>query len=390
MVSCRLSAVGYHPHMRVLHLLAADRWTGAAATALALVEALRSTGVDAHLAYRPGHNLETRLAGLDWALPLLAKERSIGDLRRARAAVRGAAAGCDLVHCHLPHDHLLARLALRRASPPIVRSVRHPRHLRRDPYYRWLLRDTAAVALANAAMEPLAARVPELSGAVRVVLPPAVAPRFHRGLAGAATRARLGIPAGAVVSGTVGKLAGGRGQDVFLHALAGAPATWGLVIGGGEVEKHLRKLALRLGVANRLTFAGYVEAGLEHLYAAMDLFVFPAAGSDHGHRAIAEASACGVPTLAADLPGVRDLVEVGSTGALWPADDAAALAVLLTEWSGDATRRESAGRAAAARAAGWTPVGLATTALALYASCLREPTNGRSAHAGPDIPSGHP
>lgn len=376
--------------MQVLHLVAADRWTGAAATALQLVEALRDAGTDARLAYRGGHNLATRLAGRDWAFPVLAKERSIGDLRRAVATVRSLAAGCDIVHCHLPHDHLLARLALHATPIPIVRSVRHPRHLRGDPFYRWLLRGTAAVALANSALETRAARLAELGDAARAVLPPAVEPRFRPGLDGSPVRRKLGIPAAAVVAGTVGKLAPGRGQDVLIHALAAAPTTWGLVGGGGDHEKRLRSLARRLGVADRLAFAGYVEAGLEQVYAAMDLFVFPAAGSDHGHRAIAEAAACGVPVIAADLPGVRDLVEAGATGELWSADDAAALAVLLTAWSGDAVRRDAAGHAAAARAAGWTPAGLAAIALALYASCRRDSTNERPARVGSGILGGRP
>jgi glycosyltransferase involved in cell wall biosynthesis len=358
--------------MRVLHLVAADRWTGAAATALQLVEALRDAGVDARLAYRRGHNLEARLAGLDWADPILAKERSVGAVRRAVAAVRRAARDADLVHCHLPHDHLLARLALRGSPVPIVRSVRHRRHLRGDPFYAWLLYRTAALALANSDMEPLVVRRPELVGVPRLVLPPGVGARFRPGLDGGPARARLRIPATAVVAGTVGKLAADRGQDVLLHALVAAPATWGLIVGGGDHGKRLRARARRLDVADRVVFAGYVEDGLELLYAAMDLFVFPAAGSDHGHRAIAEASACGVPTLAADLPGVRDLVGVGATGSLWPADDAAALAELLAQWTADAVRRRSAGRAAAARASTWTPAGLAATTLDLYHCCRPE------------------
>lgn len=357
--------------MRVMQLVAADRWTGAAATALSLAEALRGAGVDAHLAYRPGHNLETRLAGLAWTHPLLAKERSIGDLRRAVAAVRRLASDCDVVHCHLPHDHVLARLALRGAAIPLVRSVRHPRHLRADPFYRWLLRDAAALAFANTAMASLAARLPALRDMARVVLPPVVEPRFQAVPGDRAARPRLAIPPDAVVAGTVGKLAAGRGQDVFLHALAAAPATWGLLVGGGEREDRLRRLARRLGVADRVVFAGYAEDGLAALYAAMDVFVFAAPGSDHGHRAIAEASACGVPALAADLAGVRDLVEPGVTGALWPPDDAAALAVLLTRWTRDPDARAAAGRAARQRASAWTPEALARAACGLYERVVR-------------------
>jgi mannosyltransferase len=103
----------------------------------------------------------------------------------------------------------------------------------------------------------------------------------------------------------------------------------------------------------------------------MDLFVFPAQGSDHAHRAIAEASACGVPTLAADVPGVGDLVEPGVTGDVYPASDAAALAVLMASWARDPARRAGAREAASARArALWTPERLAGTALALYKALL--------------------
>ena len=171
------------------------------------------------------------------------------------------------------------------------------------------------------------------------------------------------------MAGTIGKLDRGRGHDLFLHALGAAPGVWGIVIGKGPYLETLQKLARRLAVAGRLAFPGYVEAGLEDLYAAMDVFVFPAAGSDHAHRAIAEAAGCGTPALAADLPGVLDLVEPGVTGDVYPADDAAALAVRIAAWGRDPAKRGAAGAAAAARARSlWTPQTLAAAALELYRS----------------------
>jgi glycosyltransferase involved in cell wall biosynthesis len=76
-----------------------------------------------------------------------------------------------------------------------------------------------------------------------------------------------------------------------------------------------------------------------------------------------------VATVAADLPGVRDVVEPGVTGDLYPATDAAALAVLMTGWAREPGRRRAAGEAAAARARTlWTPHRLAEAALDLYAT----------------------
>ncbi len=354
--------------MRVLHLIAADRFTGAAAPALQLVEALRQAGCDAEFAIRGGHNLQERLAGCPWVHPILTKERSMGDLRRAVARVRRLAEGFDVLHCHLPHDHALARLALRSPSRGrvLIRSVRHPRHLRRDPFQGWLFAATAGVALATPALARRWQRRRQAARIPWVVLPPAVEKRFRRAGDRTGTRARLGVPAAAVVAGTVGKLHRHRGQDLFLRALAAAPGVWGMIVGQGEGCEHLRALAETLGVAPRVCFPGYVEEGLAHLYAAMDLFVFPAAGSDWGHRAIVEAMACGVTVLAAEVEGAADLVRPGLTGDLYPAHDAAALAVLISAWAGDAARRAAAGREAAVQAGAWTPARLAATALELY------------------------
>jgi len=362
--------------VKVLQLVAADRWTGAAAPALQLAEALRAAGVDCRFAYRPGRGLEQRLSGRDWCYPILAKERGLADLRRAVLRVRELGGGMDVVHCHLPHDHLLARLALRgrgrgRGGPGVllVRSVRHPGHLTPHLYHRWLWRGTRGVALANSSMVAPAGRLGAFAGVPSMVLPAGLEAAFFGPLERAGSRARLRVPPDVFVAGTIGKIDPTRGHQDFIRALAVAPDVWGIIIGKGPAVAALQDLARQLGVAPRLVWAGYVEEGREHIFAAMDLFVFPAAGSDWGHRAIAEASACGLPTLAADLPGVADLVESGVTGELYATNDAAGLGHRLVAWAADRRRCRVAGRAAAERARQrWTPTALAAAALELYRS----------------------
>ena len=355
--------------MRVLHVVAADRWTGAAAVALQLAEAQRAAGVDVVFCCRGGDTLAARVAGRDWARPVLAKERTPGDFAASLGALRSLARGCDVVHTHLPHDHLLARLALRPLPGLLlVRSVRRDRHLRRDPYQRWLFHRIDGVGLCHAGLAPRAARLLGDRGVPVRVLPPAVRPGFAPARSREATRAALGLPTAAIVAGTLGKLDRDRGQDVFLRALAAAPGVRGLIIGDGPNRAGLETLAWRLGVADRVVFAGFVDEGLADLLAALDLFVFPAAGSDHGHRALVEAAACGVPALAAGLPGVAAVLRPGETGALFPPDDAAALAVQVLAWASDRQRLELAGDAARSLAAGWSGAALATAAEELYSA----------------------
>ncbi|MCS7183335.1 MAG: glycosyltransferase [Thermoanaerobaculum sp.] len=352
--------------MRVLHLVAADRWTGAAATALQAVEALREAGVDAHLAFRPGRNLQTRLAGFPWAHPILEKERSWSTLARVLRQLRQLLQGFDLLHTHLPHDHLLALWARRGFPhpPQVVRSVHHPSHLRRDPYHRLLFRSVAGVGLAHSEMLPAAQRL--APQAPVAVLPLALEPRFTPMAQREAIRQELGIPRDAFVAGTVGKLDPTRGQDLLLLALGAVPESWGLVVGKGPFLPRLEKLAKKLGINGRVLFPGYHEEGLERLYNAMDLFIFPEPGSDWAHRAVAEAAACGVPSLAVDVPGIRDLVEPGVSGELWPRGDAAALAVLIQKWKENPQRCREAGSRARQRVQGLTSAALSRALMELY------------------------
>lgn len=348
----------------VVHLVAADRWTGAAATALQAVEALRTRGVETLFVFRPGRGLQERLAGFPWAHPILEKEHSPGNLRRVLQKLKDLLAQAQVVHVHLPHDHLLAWWVLRNldSKPRLFRSVHHPKHLHANPYHRFLFRHVAGVGVANSAMVEQARRL-----ANKVVrLPLALEERFFCQHEKDGVRSFLGIPRKVFVVGTVGKLDAGRGQDLLLHALAAVPAAWGIIVGKGPHLARLQKLARQLKLGERVIFPGYVEEGLEQLYAAMDVFVFPEAGSDWAHRAVAEAAACGIPSLAVDVPGIRDLVEPGKTGDLWPQGDAAALAVLLRQWQQDRPRREKAGKEARRLAGELTPQALADALFLLY------------------------
>ena len=94
----------------------------------------------------------------------------------------------------------------------------------------------------------------------------------------------------------------------------------------------LEALAGRLGLGERVHWAGYQERALPELYSAMDVVLFTATGSDHGHRMISEAQGCGRPVVAADLPGVASLIQDGISGRIvspTPAALAEATAPLL-------------------------------------------------------------
>ena len=91
--------------MRVLHLAAGNRWTGAAAPAFAEVEALRAAGVDAHYAYVGGYKLETKLKQIDFAHPLIEKAQNPVAARRTIRALQALGPFDVVRYCpHGPDD----------------------------------------------------------------------------------------------------------------------------------------------------------------------------------------------------------------------------------------------------------------------------------------------
>jgi phosphatidylinositol alpha-mannosyltransferase len=96
------------------------------------------------------------------------------------------------------------------------------------------------------------------------------------------------------------------------------------------------------------------------LLAAADVFVSPALGQESFGLTLVEAMAAGVPVVASDIPGYREVVRNGVDGLLVPPGDPGALAAALERVLGDpeeAARLRRAGPARAERYAWRSVVG---------------------------------
>jgi glycosyltransferase involved in cell wall biosynthesis len=88
---------------------------------------------------------------------------------------------------------------------------------------------------------------------------------------------------------------------------------------------------------------------VERLYAGMDLFVL-ASHREGFPRAAMEAAAMGVPIVATDIRGCRQVVDDGVTGRLVPVRDAGALADAVAALASDPAARAPMADAARAKA----------------------------------------
>ena len=151
----------------------------------------------------------------------------------------------------------------------------------------------------------------------------------------------------------VGLLHPGKGQAEAIRALAlltqQHPDARLLLAGSGDqvYEQALRRLADELGVAERVTFLGYVADPLT-VYAQADAALTCSRHEGMG-RTTAEAMAAGLPVIGYDGGGTPEVIEDGQTGLLYrggAAELAAAMERLAAE-PGWAAELGANGRASA-------------------------------------------
>ena len=109
---------------------------------------------------------------------------------------------------------------------------------------------------------------------------------------------------------------------------------WQLLLVGDGPERPAVEAAFR-PLGNRVAFLGQLEAGpLSALYAASDLYVWPAINEAYG-MALLEAQAAGLPILSVQTRGVPDIVRHGETGWLTADDHPVTMAAGLHRLLGD-------------------------------------------------------
>ncbi len=135
-------------------------------------------------------------------------------------------------------------------------------------------------------------------------------------------RSRLNLPRGTFLLGHVGRLAPEKNLTFlahavvrFLHQHAGAHF---FVVGSGPCEEDIQAICQRAHVADRLHLVGSLSGReLVDAYSAMDAFAFASTSETQG-LVLAEAMTAGVPVVALDAPGAREVVRDYVNGRLLP------------------------------------------------------------------------
>lgn len=272
----------------------------------------------------------------------------------------------DVLHTHNPKPGVYGRLLGRLAGIPLVVNTVHGIYATdRDPVAK-----RALVYL----LEALAARCSDvelvqnmedfaLLTRLRVSSPSRTRllgngvdlQRFDPGRFDSSHRARvrhqLGIGESEVVVGAVGRLVAEKGFPELFEAAKGLEDRYVvLCMGPHDPDKPGALTESALGKARK---AGVRILGmrpdLDELYPAMDIFVL-ASHREGFPRAAMEAAAMGLPVIATDIRGCREVVRDGFNGLLVPVEDPPALETAIRRLGEDPDFRADLGRAGAALA----------------------------------------
>ena len=121
-----------------------------------------------------------------------------------------------------------------------------------------------------------------------------------------------------------------------------------VMVGDGPDRLSAEQEARALGVERDVHFLGRIDP-VAPLLACADLYLLPTDRESFGLSAL-EAMACGVPALAYDVGGIREVVKNGVTGALRPVGDVDGLAEFGVTLLRDSARWSAMSAAAAADA----------------------------------------
>lgn len=266
----------------------------------------------------------------------------------------------DIVHTHSSKAGILGRVAARRAGVPIIIHTVHGMSFNRtqNPWIQRAYRDLEAycarftdkiITVADAMIDqtvragvaPADKCVTIYSGMETEHFDPA---RYDR----QAIRMRLGIPADAVVVGTVARMFTNKGYEQLIPAMPkiveAAPNVRFLWIGDGPHREQYLQQVTQMGLRDRVYLTGLVPPeGVAEWLSAADMLAH-ASQWEGLPRVVVQALLLEKPAVAFDVDGTPEVVITDRTGVLVRLNDIEGLAAGVARLANDRGLRRQLGR----------------------------------------------
>jgi L-malate glycosyltransferase len=325
--------------MRILQISSARSIGGGERHLIDLSNELTRRGHDVFLAAVPGSPLPSAMHELAGDKIVEVRLRNALDLASAITLARFARAKrIDLINAHFAKDYPVAAAAARLAGVQLVitRHVLFPM----NRLHRSFLRNARTViAPSNAVADSL--RAQNLFDPEKIVT-------IRYGLNVERFPARRSDRRDRFCIGSIGNLDPVKGLDIFIRAAEivsnQLPEARFRIVGedrtrDGRNEEHLRGLIDRLNLSRVVRLAGWSD-DVSTVLNEFDIFVSTSRSESFGF-AIAEAMLSGVPVVASETEGAREIISDPSLGVLVPTESPDAIANAIVDLHQDAALRET-------------------------------------------------
>lgn len=303
------------PAMKILHVIAGSATGGAETFCMDAIAALAERGTDQRVICRPHAQVRARLdaAGISYEpLSFTLASRLVGGPAKIQREARAWRA--DLVHAWMSRAASFVPSAM---PCPVIGWLGGYYNIKYFKSADYLIGVTPKIRdyLLQSGIPPQRAFVCHTFGTLPEAPP--------------VSWASLGVPDGALLLLVLSRLHPKKGIDTAIRALTHLPQAHLCIAGEGPDRAKYEGLARELGLAARVHFLGW-RTDRKALLEACDICLLPSRYEPFG-TVIAEAWSMRRPLVAAAADGARQYVRDGENGAVFPIDDADALAQRVTE-----------------------------------------------------------
>ncbi|SEV81734.1 glycosyltransferase [Natrinema salifodinae] len=245
----------------------------------------------------------------------------------------------DIVHTHLPYAQTLGRVATLLGDHGAIISTQHNFSYHYHPVTRTTERitrslDDVTIAVSQAVKSEFIGQEEELKSQWQTIYNGANVTEIAANVDaadGTVVRERFNIPRHHDLFLCVGRYVEQKSQSDIIRAISimNASDIHLVLVGWGPYENKLRTLADKYDVSDRVTVTGRVPEVWPY-YAAADTFVSASTIESFG-IVLVEAMAAGLPIVATDVPGAREVLQSAKQGVKdVPPNDPEELADALT------------------------------------------------------------
>jgi glycosyltransferase involved in cell wall biosynthesis len=270
--------------------------------------------------------------------------------------------GIDIVHTHGKGPGLFGRLAARWSRVPAIHTFHGVHYSAYSPLgqriylalERGLSRSTHTIINVSASQhaEALGLRLFRPEQGVVIVNGVDLDEMERRTVQSTIRRETLGLTTDDIVIGNISRFDPVKQIELLVDTVQllkpRLPHLILVLVGGGQEEQRIRRLVFERGLQQSVIFTGSLPNTLD-MYPVFDLYI--AASRKEGlPLSLVEAMAAGLPVVATDVPGHRDVVVHGQTGMLVPPGDTTALATAIASLVSDPARCKAMGETGRSRA----------------------------------------